>query len=586
MAARYVRIGQYPDYRDEIRGTLLEILASTANPGTYAAPEDVAGCTLEMGADGKWVGTLGSLSKATADALYASGALVNLATGATYRDTSGTQYTYSAGAGWMRSFAPVAGTVSSVNGRYAEAEDLGCVALWDFDEDDGDNFISKVGHPHELRNGVGSTVTVDTADGPVSGRSAVFNGSTDYLRLEAGKIGSLCVSAFGNNVTVIAIAKKTALDTIGFIAGVWQEDNNNPRRQYGLFLNLPAYGGANKVCGHVSKNGGASPNLPFSRDYSVNREQFLAGSWGCFAMSYDGAHARSYLYSRFESVPTYTEPEPPNGEGLTYAKNPYAFPLGLNNTNVGNFTAGATKLTSGYSNYFAGKIAAIAVFKRALSQAEITQVSAMLLRGKDTAPLIWYPFRWQDNNINTTPLSTVSVNKTYGLSVCTDWTEKTGYAGGFEAIKLTGTEPDSFLFVAEGTQPAFWFDEQAFGLPFSSIRKMTMLMNHTQPPTTLLYFCVRVSGTWWALGSGVSCASEHTSGADWSGAETGTLTMATSVAATRIDFRPGVALALTSDVQTVADIDDGVVDAIGLYNPTRDGTAGHPIRIRDLMVYA
>ena len=102
MAERYVRIGQYPDYRDEVRGTLAEILASTANPGTYAAPEDVAGCTLEMGADGKWVGTLGSLSKATADALYASGALANLATGATYRDTSGQQVTWGgAGVGWV-----------------------------------------------------------------------------------------------------------------------------------------------------------------------------------------------------------------------------------------------------------------------------------------------------------------------------------------------------------------------------------------------------------------------------------------------------------------------------------------------------
>ena len=101
MAARYVRIGQYPDYRDEIRGTLLEILASTANPGTKASPNDVAGCTLEMGADGKWYGDLGTMPKATADALYASGALANLATGATYRDTSGTQYTYSTGAGWV-----------------------------------------------------------------------------------------------------------------------------------------------------------------------------------------------------------------------------------------------------------------------------------------------------------------------------------------------------------------------------------------------------------------------------------------------------------------------------------------------------
>ena len=84
-------------------GILQEILAATnIIAGSRALPNDVAGCTLEMGADGKWVGTLGSLPKATADALYASGALANLATGATYRDTSGTQYTYGgAGAGWV-----------------------------------------------------------------------------------------------------------------------------------------------------------------------------------------------------------------------------------------------------------------------------------------------------------------------------------------------------------------------------------------------------------------------------------------------------------------------------------------------------
>ena len=83
-------------------GTLQEILAGTGIAAKVRAlPNDVAGCTLEMGADGKWVGTLGSLSEATADALYASGALANLATGATYRDTNGTQHTYSAGAGWI-----------------------------------------------------------------------------------------------------------------------------------------------------------------------------------------------------------------------------------------------------------------------------------------------------------------------------------------------------------------------------------------------------------------------------------------------------------------------------------------------------
>ena len=101
MAVRYVEIGQYPDVRREVRGNLSEILVAAANPGTYAAPEDVTGTFLEMGTDGKWYGDLGTMPKATADALHTSGALANLATGATYRDVNGTQYTYSAGAGWV-----------------------------------------------------------------------------------------------------------------------------------------------------------------------------------------------------------------------------------------------------------------------------------------------------------------------------------------------------------------------------------------------------------------------------------------------------------------------------------------------------
>ena len=99
MAARYVRIGQYPDYRDEIRGKLSEILASTANPGTYAAPEDVAGCTLEMGADGKWTGaSVGTLTQVQADALVASGAMATVKVG-TPGNVAGVPYSWG-GAGW------------------------------------------------------------------------------------------------------------------------------------------------------------------------------------------------------------------------------------------------------------------------------------------------------------------------------------------------------------------------------------------------------------------------------------------------------------------------------------------------------
>lgn len=84
-------------------GTLQEILAGTGIAAKVRAlPNDVAGCTLEMGADGKWVGTLGTMSKAPEATKASAVALANLATGATYHDTSSTQYTYGGtGAGWV-----------------------------------------------------------------------------------------------------------------------------------------------------------------------------------------------------------------------------------------------------------------------------------------------------------------------------------------------------------------------------------------------------------------------------------------------------------------------------------------------------
>lgn len=105
MAARYVTIGQFPDVRIELRGRLSEILAeSGANPGTYACPEDVVGCFLEMGADGKWAGaSVGTFSSfAELDALPKGG----LAVGA-QATANGVPYTYQGGgAGWRNAFSP------------------------------------------------------------------------------------------------------------------------------------------------------------------------------------------------------------------------------------------------------------------------------------------------------------------------------------------------------------------------------------------------------------------------------------------------------------------------------------------------
>lgn len=60
----------------------------------------------------------------------------------------------------------------------------------------------------------------------------------------------------------------------GFLGGIWQENNNDPRRQYGLFVDLPVYGGSEQVAGHVSFEGGATTGYPYSRDYSANTTRF------------------------------------------------------------------------------------------------------------------------------------------------------------------------------------------------------------------------------------------------------------------------------------------------------------------------
>lgn len=60
-------------------GTLQEILAGTGiATKVRALPNDVAGCTLEMGVNGLWTGNLGTLTRAQANALVAAGALAKV----------------------------------------------------------------------------------------------------------------------------------------------------------------------------------------------------------------------------------------------------------------------------------------------------------------------------------------------------------------------------------------------------------------------------------------------------------------------------------------------------------------------------
>jgi len=242
----------------------------------------------------------------------------------------------------------------------------GLVALWDFAEPTGQPKVSRGGiHQHILLHGGGSLNQIQ--EGPLSGYSTNFDGRTDYFTIPSSKAGSLDISGENAEVTVIAWIKRKNSGT-GFIAGLWQEDNNDPRRQYGLFVNLPLFGGLHNVAGHVSLTGRNSDGIPYSRDYSANASPVPLDKWTMIAFTYKNPEIRSYINGKFEHRPTFNDTW--LGQDKTYAKNPYFFPLGIG-SNKADFTVGAVRLTSGMGNFFSGQIGGIAVFNRALSGAEL-----------------------------------------------------------------------------------------------------------------------------------------------------------------------------------------------------------------------
>ncbi|MBC7888731.1 MAG: LamG domain-containing protein [Ferruginibacter sp.] len=248
----------------------------------------------------------------------------------------------------------------------------GLVALWDFKEEGGRRKAHGMGE-FPLQEVEGKIERVN--DGPISGYSALFTGGA-FLRLQNDKTGKLNIHGKGQSITVMAWVKWT--DSTGFVGGMWNEYKDGGKRQYGLFVSLPHYNGAEQVCGHISYTGKPSPPFPYSIDYSASKQLVKKGEWQCIAFTYDGKFIKSYLQGKFEA----REPELINNtkdfkgypDGLTQSKNPYYYPDGIG-SNGSDFTVGAVSLKTGMGNFFRGQIAGLAVFNRALTEYEINNLS-------------------------------------------------------------------------------------------------------------------------------------------------------------------------------------------------------------------
>jgi len=253
----------------------------------------------------------------------------------------------------------------------------GLVALWDFAEKPGESRKAKGVGEFPLMEMKGPVERV--AEGPLSGFSAYLRDSA-YFSIPHAETGRLNIHGKDQGVTVIGWVNWEG--KTGFVGGMWNEYTDGGKRQYGLFVHLPHYNGADQVCGHISWTGKPTPPFPYSSDYSASRQTLTKGSWHFVAFTYDGTHIRSFLDGAFEE----REPELIRNtsgfeglpDGITESKNPYYFPDGMGD-NGSDFTVGAVVLSRGLGNFFEGKIGGLAVFDRALSVGELLEIHQLTM---------------------------------------------------------------------------------------------------------------------------------------------------------------------------------------------------------------
>lgn len=247
----------------------------------------------------------------------------------------------------------------------------GLVAYWDFA---GDDYLTSKGEVNATLRADGDSSPRLLSEGPLSGRSLHFDGD-DYLYIPYDETGALNVQ--GNQVSVVAWVRWTA-EQIGFVAGMWNEYEDGGKRQYGLFVSLPHYNGANQVCGHISQTGKPTPPFPYSIDYSASKQTVPANEWCAVAFTYDGEYIRSYFNGQFEprqeELINHTIGFEGYPEGLRQVKNPYYFPDGIGD-NGSDFTMGAVFVNKRIGNYFKGEIGGVAIYDRALTAEQVEYVS-------------------------------------------------------------------------------------------------------------------------------------------------------------------------------------------------------------------
>lgn len=274
----------------------------------------------------------------------------------------------------------------------------GLVAFWTFGEpSDQPRQSTGTPNPHPLTV-VGDPIT--RADvGSYSGHSAQLNGKS-YFEIPYAETKDLNISGSDAQVSMFAVVKVHDLHKSRNIAGLWSEGrghgDDSGTRQYALLMNMPTYGGPNKLVPHISSEGGVThrpdgTKFPWCADYAVSAAEVPTDEWCTLAFTYDSKYIRAYINGELSALeldpvkhkrndPYFTEGGPDgkdrginpyfHGRGIfTYdpEKHSKTKPIGGSDFVIGSRMANGNRFSEPTIGLFGG----LAVFNRALSDAEI-----------------------------------------------------------------------------------------------------------------------------------------------------------------------------------------------------------------------
>ncbi|MBE7464525.1 MAG: LamG domain-containing protein [Planctomycetes bacterium] len=238
----------------------------------------------------------------------------------------------------------------------------GLLVFWDFQEAGGEARVSRGPQRYALCEQNGPVERVEVPGAPWGPFAAKLN-EGQWFNLPRAQCPALDIHGPEGHLTVIAWLQRARCAKVHceFVAGQWNESHLG--RQYGMFLNLGLWGSRDQLCAHVSNVGGPTPGYKYCMDAAIGATAIPYETWVCVAMTYDGVCARAYLNGELDAR-----------EGL----NPYPYAGGLHGgkSEGSDFTVGAVHRSGEMGNWFAGLLGGLAVYRRALSLAELRALAA------------------------------------------------------------------------------------------------------------------------------------------------------------------------------------------------------------------